>query len=152
MNLRRITAAGFTLLEIILAVGIGVIFMGGAVVFLATTGGDRELIQARRMLEEAVGTAREQALGSGSEQRIRLDARAVAGREFPGDVEMDLVTPADLARGQTNWAKPDNYLWFVTGGGLVEPIRVRLRHGDNRDLFEFNALTGESATRPSESP
>lgn len=152
MKLRPKTAAGFTLLEIILAVGIGVIFMGGAVVFLSTTGGDRELIEARRMLEEAAGQAREKALGTGTEQRIRLDARSVAGEEFPGDVEMDLVTPADLAKGQTSWAKPDNYLWFVTGGGLVEPIRVRLRHGDNRDEFEFNALTGESATRKSQQP
>ena len=31
---------GFTLLEIMLAVGIGVIFMGGAAVFLSSTGGD----------------------------------------------------------------------------------------------------------------
>ena len=30
---------GFTLLEIMLAVGIGVVFMGGAAVFLSSTGG-----------------------------------------------------------------------------------------------------------------
>ncbi|NBR97042.1 MAG: prepilin-type N-terminal cleavage/methylation domain-containing protein, partial [Verrucomicrobia bacterium] len=29
---------GFTLLEIMLAVGIGVVFMGGAAVFLSSTG------------------------------------------------------------------------------------------------------------------
>lgn len=147
MKLRPRAAAGFTLLEIILAVGIGVIFMGGAVVFLSSTGGDRELIQARKMLEERVGSARERALGSGQQQRILLDARAVAGEEFPGEVEMEVVTPRDLAQGRQSWAKPDNYLWLVTGGGLVEPIRVRLRHGDNSDEFEFSALTGESVTR-----
>ena len=135
------------MLEIILAVGIGVIFMGGAVVFLSTTGGDRELIQSRKMLEEAVGAAREKALGSGMQQQIRLDARAVAGEEFPGEVEMEVVTPQDLAQRRRGWAKPENYLWLVTGGGLVEPVRVRLRHGENKDEFEFNALTGESVTR-----
>lgn len=135
------------MLEIILAVGIGVIFMGGAVVFLSTTGGDRELIQSRKMLEEAVGAAREKALGSGMQQQIRLDARAVAGEEFPGEVEMEVVTPQDLAQRRRGWGKPDNYLWLVTGGGLVEPMRVRLKHGENRDEFEFNALTGESVTR-----
>ena len=147
MKLRPTSAAGFTLLEIILAVGIGVIFMGGAVVFLSTTGGDRELIQSRKMLEEAVGAAREKALGSGMQQQIRLDARAVAGEEFPGEVEMEVVTPQDLAQRRRGWGKPDNYLWLVTGGGLVEPMRVRLKHGENRDEFEFNALTGESVTR-----
>ena len=150
MKLRPRSAAGFTLLEIILAVGIGVVFMGGAVVFLSTTGGDKELIRSRRMLEESVGDAREKALGSGIQQRIRLDARAVDGAEFPGEVEMDLITPLDLARGRRDWGRPENYSWLITGGGLVEPIRVRLRHGDNRDEFDFNALTGESMTRRAE--
>ena len=150
MKLRPSAAAGFTLLEIILAVGIGVIFLGGAVVFLSTTGGDPELIDSRRMLEKQAGMAREKALATGKEQRIRLDARAVSGEEFPGEVEMEVMTPQDLAQGRRSWAKPDNYLWLVTGGGLVEPIRVRLRHGENRDVFEFNALTGESVTRRQE--
>jgi len=152
MKLRPKTAAGFTLLEIILAVGIGVVFMGGAVVFLSTTGGDRELMASRKMLEQAAGEAREKALGTGREQTVRLDFRAVSGQEFPGDVEMDLITPADLALGRKSWGRPENYLWFVTGGGLVEPIRVRLRHGENRDQFEFNALTGESVTRRWQEP
>lgn len=150
MKLRPRSAAGFTLLEIILAVGISVIFMGGAVVFLSTTGGDRALIEARKMLEESVGQARERALSSGTRQQIRLDARAVAGQEFPEEVEMDLITPQDLAQGRRSWGQPENYLWLVTGGGLVEPIVVRLRHGENLDVFEFNALTGESVTRRQE--
>ena len=91
------------MLEIILAVGIGVIFMGGAVVFLSSTGGDRELIESRKMLEEQAGMAREKALATGQEQRIRLDARAVAGQEFPGEVEMEVVTPRDLALGRRSW-------------------------------------------------
>ena len=150
MKLRPRAASGFTLLEIILSVGIGVIFMGGAVVFLSTTGGDRELIESRKILEAQVGSAREKALGSGVRQYIRLDARAVAGEEFPGEVEMDVINTQDLARGIRNWGRPENYQWLVTGGGLVEPIRVRLRHGENREVFEFNALTGESMTRPAE--
>ena len=40
---------GFTLLEIMLAVGIGVVFMGGAAVFLSSTGGDRDVESARKL-------------------------------------------------------------------------------------------------------
>jgi type II secretory pathway pseudopilin PulG len=154
MKLRPKSAAGFTLLEIILAVGIGVIFLGGAVVFLSTTGGDRELIQSRKMLEEEVGAAREKALETGMRQQILLNVRAVAGNEFPGAVEMDLITTEDMVAGHKTWAKPPEtgFAWLVTGGGLVEPIRVRLRHGENRDEFEFNALTGESNTRRRSEP
>ena len=140
------SVAAFTLLEIVLAVGIGVIFMGGAVVFLSSTGGDRELIQARKMLEAAAGEAREKALGSGREQRVVLDFHGVAGQEFPGEVEMFFLTPQDLAFGRRDWAKPEKYQWLVTGGGLVEPIRVRLRHDENTEQFSFGVLTGETMT------
>ena len=150
MKLRPGSAAGFTLLEIILAVGIGVIFMGGAVVFLSTTGGDRELIQARKMLEEEAGVARENALGSGQIQRIRLDGSAVAGKEFPAEVELEVITPQDRALNRRGWAKPENYQWLITGGGLVEPIRVRLRRDGNAEIFSFSALTGESVTEKAE--
>ena len=104
------------------------------------------MTRSRKMLEEAAGQAREKALGSGREQRVILDRRGVDGQEFPGEVEMFLLTPQDLALGRRDWAKPENYQWLVTGGGLVEPIRVQLRHEDNLDFFDFNALTGESVT------
>jgi len=144
----RQAAAGFTLLEIILAVGIGVIFMGGAVVFLSSTGEDRELRQAREMFEEAAGLAREKALGSGRAQFVELEEKAVNGKLLPDEVEMSLITTEDLVAGRRTWAKPpeEGFRWLVTGGGLVEPIRVRLRRGGNVEQFSFNALTGESIT------
>ena len=152
MKLRPKSAAGFTLLEIILAVGIGVIFMGGAVVFLSSTGGDRELIQTRKMLEEAAGEAREKALATGKSQRIVVTISEINSQPIPEEVELSLITTEDLVAGRRTWAKPpeEGFRWLVTGGGLVEPIRVRLRHGENQDEFEFSALTGESVTRRQE--
>lgn len=145
-------AAGFTLLEIILAVGIGVIFMGGAVVFLSSTGEDRELRSARETLEEAAGLAREKALASGQSQFVLLQERSVDGEALPEEVEMTLITTEDLVAGRRSWAKPpeEGFRWLVTGGGLVEPIRVRLRHAGNQEQFSFSALTGESITEKPE--
>jgi type II secretory pathway pseudopilin PulG len=145
-------AAGFTLLEIILAVGIGVIFMGGAVVFLASTGEDRDLRDVRDLLEEAAGAAREKALGSGREQFVLIEENAVNGKALPEEVEMTLITTEDLVAGRRSWGKPPEggFRWMVTGGGLVEPIRIRLRHAGNQELFSFSALTGESVTEKSE--
>lgn len=137
---------GFTLLEVMLAVGIGVVFMGGAVVFLTSTGGDKELERARRILEDQAGQAREKALGSGREQRVLLNPRNVGGTEFPNGVAMDVITPQDLALGRRGWGKPQDYAWLFTGSGLVEPIRVRLRHDNNVEQFSFGALTGETTT------
>jgi len=137
---------GFTLLEIMLAVGIGVIFMGGAAVFLSSTGGDKDLAKARSLLEDQAGAAREKALETGNAQRVMLGGRGVGGQRFPDEVEMMIVTPLALSLGQRGWKTPEDYQWLFTSGGVVEPIRVLLKHRDNESQFSFNALTGESVT------
>ena len=137
---------GFTLIEIVLAIAIGVVFMGGAAVFLSSTGGDKDLAMARSLLEEQAGAAREKALETGVSQRVMLGGRGVGGQRFPDEVEMMIVTPLFLSLGQRGWKIPEDYEWLFTGGGVVEPIQVLLKHGDNEVQFSFSALTGESVT------
>lgn len=139
---------GFTLLEIMLAVGIGVVFMGGAAVFLSSTGGDRDLESARKLLEERAGQAREKALSTGRAQIVVLGAGGVDGSAFENGVEMLIVTPLDRSKGRNGWKTPEDYEWLFTGGGVVEPIRVLLKHEENEEQFSFSALTGESVTEP----
>ena len=139
---------GFTLLEIMLAVGIGVVFMGGAAVFLSSTGGDRDLESARKLLEERAGQAREKALSTGRAQRVVLGGWGVDGSAFENGVEMMFVTPLERSKGRNGWKTPEDYEWLFTGGGVVEPIRVLLKHGENEEQFSFSALTGESVTEP----
>ena len=145
---RGIGKGGFTLLEIMLAVGIAVVFMGGAVVFLSSTGGDRDLEAARRLLEERAGKGREAALQSGVAQLILLNKEAVGGEAFPAGVEMMIVIPLNRSKGRNGWTTPEDYKWLITGGGVVEPIRVLLKHNENEEQFSFSALTGESVTEP----
>jgi len=141
---------GFTLLEIMLAVGIGVVFMGGAAVFLSSTGGDRDLESARKLLEEKAGQAREKALSTGRAQRVVLGGGSVDGSAFPNGVEMMIVTPLNRSKGKSGWKTPEDYQWLFTGGGLVEPVRVLLKHNENEEQFSFSALTGESVTEARE--
>ena len=139
---------GFTLIEIVLAIAIGVVFMGGAAVFLSSTGGDRDLESARKLLEERAGQAREKALSTGRAQRVVLGAGGVDGSAFENGVEMMFVTPLERSKGRNGWKTPEDYEWLFTGGGVVEPIRVLLKHGENEEQFSFSALTGESVTEP----
>ena len=139
---------GFTLLEIMLAVGIGLVFMGGAAVFLSSTGGDRDLETARKLLEDKAGQAREKALSTGRAQRVVLGGGGVGGSTFSDGVEMLIVTPLDRSKGRSGWKTPEDYEWLFTGGGVVEPIRVLLKHNENEEQFSFSALTGESVTEP----
>lgn len=141
---------GFTLIEIVLAIAIGVVFMGGAAVFLSSKGGDRDLESARKLLEERAGQAREKALSTGRAQRVVLGERGVDGSAFPAGVEMMIVTPLDRSKGKSGWKTPEDYQWLFTGGGLVEPLRVLLKHNENEEQFSFSALTGESVTEQRE--
>lgn len=141
---------GFTLIEIVLAIAIGVVFMGGAAVFLSSKGGDRDLESARKLLEERAGQAREKALSTGRAQRVVLGERGVDGSAFPAGVEMMIVTPLDRSKGKSGWKTPEDYQWLFTGGGLVEPLRVLLKHNENEEQFSFSALTGESVTEARE--
>ena len=141
---------GFTLIEIVLAIAIGVVFMGGAAVFLSSTGGDRDLESARKLLEERAGQAREKALSTGRAQRVVLGAGGVDGSAFENGVEMLIVTPLDRSKGRNGWKTPEDYEWLFTGGGVVEPLRVLLKHNENEEQFSFSALTGESVTEPRE--
>ena len=120
MKLRPKSAAGFTLLEIILAVGIGVIFMGGAVVFLSTTGGDRELIQSRKMLEEEVGAAREKALETGLRQQIDyIESPEVVSTDFLGSPRAGIVDGlATIASGSHAVV----YVWYDNEYGYSHQV------------------------------
>lgn len=132
---------GFTLLEILLAVGIGVIFMGGAVVLLSSTFEDKGIKDTSDLLRDAAREAREQALTSGARQVVRLDADRVNNQAIPEGVRIDFWRPGMQKK---EWAIPQDVQWEFTGGGLVEPVRLRLVHGENMEILEFNALTGEA--------
>ena len=149
---RRTAAGGFTLVEIVLVIAIAVVFFGGAAVLLTSSTGDKDLNKARRDLEQAARSAREEALRSGSKQVVVLNANGPAGGPFASGVEMLLITPLDLSLGKKGWGTPEDYKWSFTAGGLVEPIRVRLQKGEAAEQFSFSALTGESLSETAEAP
>lgn len=125
--------------------------MGGAVTFLATSGGDRKLQDTGEIVRGAARVARARALQTGARQIVRFDAdqdkrQAVDGQKIPQGVRIDVWRPG---YGKEEWRQAGDFLdgpmkWEFTGGGLVEPIRLRLVHGENIEILSFNALTGEA--------
>lgn len=131
------------MVEIILVIAIGTVFFGGAALVLMDSPGDKDLVDTRKILQTAARQGRLAALSQGKKQSILLNVGGAGGQSFPGGVQMDLITPRDLAVGLRGWGRPLDYEWTITGGGLVEPIRVRLRKGAAIEQFSFSALTGE---------
>jgi hypothetical protein len=81
---------------------------------------------------------------------VVLGGKGVDGSAFPNGVEMMIVTPLNRSKGKGGWKTPEDYQWLFTGGGLVEPLRVLLKHNENEEQFSFSALTGESVTEARE--
>jgi len=148
----RSASGGFTLVEIILVIAIAVVFFGGAALLLMDTPGDKDVVDSRKLLENAARAARLAALSQGKKQIVVLNGNGVGGGSFPGGVEMLLITPLDLSLGRKGWGRPEDYEWSFTAGGLVEPIRVRLQKGQTAEQFSFSALTGESLSETAEVP
>jgi len=140
---RRVGPGGFTLVEIVLVIAMGVVFFGGAALLLVNDPGDKDLADTRKLLQAVARGARLAALSQGKKQIVFLNVTGAGGQSFPVGVQMDLITPRDMAAGLKGWGRPQDYEWTFTAGGLVEPIRVRLRKGDVLEQFSFSALTGE---------
>lgn len=147
---RRLSA--FTLVEIILAVAIFAVMMGGGVVFLGSLGGEDDLTAAQRILTEAAQEARLRALQTGQDQSIRLFTNRVGATSFPPGVQLDLLTPQEMSAGIRSWGKPDSasgYPWYFSRYGWLEPLRIRLREAEGaQQSFSFAALTGELIPEP----
>lgn len=139
----RVGPGGFTLVEIVLVIAMGVVFFGGAALLLMNDPGDKDLVESRKSMQAVARAARLSALSQGKKQIVVLNVTGVGGESFPGGVQMDLITPRDMAAGLKGWGRPLDYEWTFTAGGLVEPIRVRLRKGEVLEQFSFSALTGE---------
>ncbi len=137
---------GFTLVEIILAVAIAAVVMGGAVVLFTTGLGEDEFADARRSLEEAVQSARTRALETGVDQTVLLFTNGVGASKFPEGTRLVLITSLDVSIGRQAWANPERTgtRWYFSRYGWLEPIRVQLRaEGRKPESFRFTALTGE---------
>lgn len=142
---------GFTLVEIILAVAIFTVMVGGAAVFLGSNSAEDEFSRARRSLEEAAQQARAQALQSGRDQWVSLYTNGVAESPFAPGIELDLLTPQEMSAGIYTWGRPASrgYDWYFSRYGWLEPLRVRLRaRGGQEQTFFFAALTAELIAEP----
>lgn len=142
----RTKPEGFTLVEIILAVAIAAVVMGGGAVLLTSGMGEDDFADARRALEEAAQSARTQALQNGQDQFVLLFTNGVGGAKFGGGTRLVLITSRDVSRGERSWANPERAgtRWFFSRYGWLDPIRMQLRaEGRKPESFTFAALTGE---------
>jgi prepilin-type N-terminal cleavage/methylation domain-containing protein len=118
---RHSRAAGFTLLEIIVAMSITLLIIGIATVSISGVRAEDKLRRAAAMIETTARQNMQQALNSQQTVRMELTAGAFGtSDEFSGMLQVRRV-------GEKVYRKPARgEAWEFSPSGICEPIEVRI--------------------------
>jgi len=143
-NRRR--ARGFTLFEILLALGIVAVLLGVTVPMLMNSFSESATEGVARTIEEAVQSARTSALETGEARRFGLDDRGLVSlsKSIP-NVELPEGWKLQVRRfSETRFRRPERgEFWEFNGAGICEPITLKLVGEEGSTTLQFDPLTGE---------
>ena len=125
--------AGFTLIEVCIAMTIAMLILGVAVLGISGVQDEQKLREAAAMIES---TARDSLLKAVAEHRpVQIDiAGGIQGAD--GHVEVRRY-------GEKTFRKPDNgEFWEFSPTGICEPIELRVTNGSGVIEMGFDPLTG----------
>jgi len=139
------TRAGYTLLEILLALGVIAVLMGITVPYLADSFGKTAAEEMGDQLAAVVKMVRASALDQGEARRIALQDNGL----FP---EIDSIPPVKLAKGwklevlrmtENRFRRPEKHeYWGFNSAGICEPLALKIRSGRESLEMAFDPLTG----------
>ncbi len=137
---------GFTLFEILLALGIVAVLLGVTVPMVMESFGESQTETVTRLVEETTSAAHASALETGEARRLGLDDR--------GLVSMAQGIPhAELPEGwklqvrrfsETRFRRPERgECWEFNGAGICEPLALRLISENESVTLQFDPLTAQ---------
>ena len=134
--IRHSRAAGFTLLEIIVAMSLTLLIIGIAVVSISGVRAEDTLRRAAAIIETTARQNLLRALDRQQTVRMELSAGAFgAGEEFSGMLQVRRV-------GEGEFRKPKRgEFWEFSPTGICEPIEVRLSGSAGQIEIAFDPLT-----------
>ena len=143
---RRRRSLGYTLFEILLALGIVAVLLGIAVPMVSNSFQESESERVSKLVEQSVRAAHTTALETGVTKRLGLDERGLVS-SFSG------IPGAELPKGwklqvrrftETRFRRPERgESWEFNGAGISEPIALRLTGEDASVVLQFDPLTAQ---------
>ena len=142
----RFRRQGYTLFEILLALGIVAILLGVTVPMVmdsfSTTGSE----EAVRTLEKSIQAARNVAIECGETRRFQVISRGlVSGVSSVPSAELPKGWELQIQRlGESRFRKPTKTeFWEFNGAGICEPVVFRLSSKEGAStMVRFDPLTG----------
>ena len=140
------TVGGFTLFEILLALGIVAVLLGITVPLVTDSFRESEVERVSKLVEQTVQSAHSSALETGEAKRLGLDDRGLISTA-PG------ISTAELPKGwklqvrrftETRFRRPERgEFWDFNGAGICEPIALRLTGKEESAVLQFDPLTAQ---------
>jgi prepilin-type N-terminal cleavage/methylation domain-containing protein len=131
--------AGFTLLEIIIALALVAILISASLPYLFDSFASTE---GERSMETIVAKAREtraEAIEKGETRELLITAAGVDGIPLSGGWKLEVRGIND-----SKFHEPlRNQVWKFNAAGICEPLALRISHGDRQVIEIFDALTGQ---------
>lgn len=139
------TRAAYTLLEILLALGVVAVLLGIAVPYLANSFGKSPGEEAADAMAKAVQSVRNSALEKGEARQFAVFENGLRP-EFDPDKAVWLPAGWKLEirrMAESKFRKPaKNERWLFNGAGICEPVTFKLRGPKETVELLFDPLTG----------
>lgn len=137
--------SGYTLLEVLLALGVIAILLGISVPYLGESFRQTPGEEASATLEKTVLAARSAAMEKGEARRLNVNRDGI-------NSELDSIPTASLPSGwkleirrmtESKFRAPNRHeIWEFNGAGICEPISLRLSGESESIILSFDPLTG----------
>ncbi len=139
-------APGYTLFEILLALGIVAVLLGIAVPMVSNSFQESEAESVSKLVEQTVKATHSAALETGETKLLGLDERGlvsrspgIPGAELPKDWKLQVQRFTE-----TRFRRPERgETWEINGAGICEPISLKFGGKEESVVLQFDPLTAQ---------
>jgi type II secretory pathway pseudopilin PulG len=134
---------GYTLFEVLLALGIIAILLGLTVPLITNSWSASPSEEIAQTIEKCVQEAHNKAVETGEARRLRLSESGLVGENGMASAPLPKGWTLQVRRFTENrFRKPQrDEFWGFNGSGICDPLELRLASKDESIVLKFDPLT-----------
>lgn len=134
---------GYTLFEVLLALGIIAILLGVTVPLITNSWNPSPSEEIARTIEKSVQDAHKKALETGEARRLRLGESGLVGEGGIASAQLPKGWKLQVRRFTENrFRKPQrDEFWGFNGAGICDPLELRIVGKEESIVLKFDPLT-----------
>lgn len=139
---------GYTLFEVLLALGIIAILLGVTVPLITNSWNPSPSEEIARAIEKSVQDAHKKAIETGESRSLRLSESGLVGEGGISSAPLPKGWKLQVRRFTENrFRKPSrDEFWGFNGAGICDPLELRLVSKEESIVLKFDPLTAQIVT------